>query len=110
MWVDIMTRKEAQNTPQEDVSPPQPQKWQLRVVVWETKGVPVKDSKSTDIFVIGKPHELKAQSTDVLHLDILPYNVEFRFTFGQKTEKEATTGVWFGILSFQPKFLDGQFR
>jgi hypothetical protein len=41
MWVDILTPAEAKQLPMIDVKPPQPEQFELRVVVWEVKKIPV---------------------------------------------------------------------
>eukprot|EP01121_Diplochlamys_sp_Union-15-3_P000814 TRINITY_DN10677_c0_g1_i1.p1 TRINITY_DN10677_c0_g1~~TRINITY_DN10677_c0_g1_i1.p1 ORF type:complete len:370 (-),score=70.08 TRINITY_DN10677_c0_g1_i1:33-1142(-) len=65
MFVDILTESDAAANPPEDISPPKPQNWQLRIVIWETENVAFKDNKSNDIFVSARPQGLEPQTTDV---------------------------------------------
>jgi len=64
LWVDILTPEEAERTPVEDISPPSPLDYELRVIVWETKDVPFKDKNMSDIFVTGYPEGQHPQVTD----------------------------------------------
>ena len=41
MWVDILTPGEAKELPMVDIKPPPPEGFELRVVVWETRNVPL---------------------------------------------------------------------
>jgi len=64
MWVDIMTPEEAKSNPPENIAPPSPITYELRVIIWETKEVVFKDKNSSDIFVTCYPEGQKPQVTD----------------------------------------------
>ena len=66
LWVDILTPEEAKITPVEDISPPVPTMYELRVIVWETRKVVLKDKqgKSSDIFVCAFPEGQEPQPTE----------------------------------------------
>jgi hypothetical protein len=59
MWVDIFPRDEIPLPPKIDISPPQPQHYELRVIIWNTEDVILDESsvlsgeKMSDIFVKG---------------------------------------------------------
>jgi len=65
MWLDILTPEEARSTPQENIAPPAPLQFELRVIIWETKEVTFKDKNMSDIFVVCYPESQKPQMTDV---------------------------------------------
>jgi len=64
MWVDVLTVDEASKIPIEDIQPPIPLPYELRVIVWETKEVAFKDKTMSDIFVAGYPEGQDPQVTD----------------------------------------------
>jgi len=64
MWVDIMTQDEAKKNPPENIAPPVPIDYELRVIVYSTKEVVFKDKKMSDIFVTVYPEGQKPQLTD----------------------------------------------
>jgi hypothetical protein len=43
MWIEIMTPSEAKELPMIDIKPPPPEEFELRVIVWNTKDVPMKN-------------------------------------------------------------------
>jgi len=47
MWVDILTPAEAKELPMPDIKPPKPEEFELRVVVWETRNVPIKTATTS---------------------------------------------------------------
>jgi hypothetical protein len=50
LWVDILTPEEAKITPPEDISVPDATEYELRVIVWNTRKVILKDKgKSSDV-------------------------------------------------------------
>jgi hypothetical protein len=51
MWLEILTEREARLNPPKDISPPAAKPFELRVVIWETKEVALKDDNKSDIFV-----------------------------------------------------------
>jgi len=65
MWVDLFTPEEAKLNPPEDIKPPLPLQYELRVIIWETKEVTFKDKNMSDIFVAVYPEGQKPQMTDV---------------------------------------------
>jgi hypothetical protein len=46
MWLDILTPEEAKNNPLLDISPTPPAPYQLRVVVWKTRGLKARKKQS----------------------------------------------------------------
>jgi len=64
IWIDIMTMEEASKNPPENISPPLPLEYELRVIVWEASNVAFKDKHMSDIFVSGYPEKQKPQLTD----------------------------------------------
>jgi hypothetical protein len=62
LWVDIMTPEEARKNPPEDIRPPQPERWQVRAIVWTVSKV-IFDGK-VDLFVTAKLGDQKHQLTD----------------------------------------------
>jgi len=42
LWVDILTPQEAKQNPMIDIKPPAPEEFEVRLVIWETKDVPMK--------------------------------------------------------------------
>jgi len=67
MWVDILTLDEAKLNPPENCAPPPPREYELRVIIWETKNVVMKDPgkvAESDIFVVAYPEGSKPQNTD----------------------------------------------
>ncbi|VDP88615.1 unnamed protein product [Echinostoma caproni] len=73
MWVDLFEREVAVPPPAIDISPRQPFKWELRVIVWNTADVILNDTslfsseQSSDIYVKGwvKGVGIDDQKTDV---------------------------------------------
>jgi len=65
LWVDILTPEEASKTPMEDISPPLPLGYEMRVIVWNTREVVFKDKNMSDIFCTGYPEGQDPQVTDV---------------------------------------------
>ena len=43
LWVEMMTPGEARTCPMFDIKPPPPEQFELRVVVWQTKDVPMRN-------------------------------------------------------------------
>jgi len=43
LWVEMMTPAEATQVPMMDIKPPPPEEFELRVIVWKTKDVPMKN-------------------------------------------------------------------
>jgi hypothetical protein len=43
LWVEIMTPAESREVPMMDIKPPPPEEFELRVIVWKTKDVPMKN-------------------------------------------------------------------
>eukprot|EP01129_Flabellula_baltica_P015819 TRINITY_DN818_c0_g1_i2.p1 TRINITY_DN818_c0_g1~~TRINITY_DN818_c0_g1_i2.p1 ORF type:complete len:1117 (-),score=284.37 TRINITY_DN818_c0_g1_i2:362-3712(-) len=65
LWIDIMTPEEAKATPAEDITPPQPERWQIRAIVWNVADVETQGRGKVDLFVTGKLGNHKHQLTDV---------------------------------------------
>merc|ERR1712013_476847 len=72
LWLEILTDGEHKRNPMLDISPPSPAPYELRVIVWECKGVTIKDemTKMNDLYVSGfldgsTEKKLKAQQTDL---------------------------------------------
>jgi len=70
MWVEVMTPQEAAKNPPVDISPPKPEDYELRAIVWDMKKVASKDSnfltgKNSDVFVSIQPEGLKPLKTDI---------------------------------------------
>ena len=55
----------AKSQPPEDIKPPVATGYELRVIVWETRKVALKDKdgKSSDIFIVGYPEGVEPQPT-----------------------------------------------
>eukprot|EP00033_Pygsuia_biforma_P002484 GCRY01002754.1.p1 GENE.GCRY01002754.1~~GCRY01002754.1.p1 ORF type:complete len:1277 (-),score=458.89 GCRY01002754.1:265-4095(-) len=64
MWIEILEAEEALNIPRSPISPPSPEAFQLRAVVWNTKEVVLKDKNMSDIVVTGNITNQKRQKTD----------------------------------------------
>jgi hypothetical protein len=64
LWLEILTEKEASKIPMEQLSPPAPIEYELRVIVWDTKDVVFKDDKMSDIFCSVYPEGQDHQVTD----------------------------------------------
>ncbi|MES1915775.1 MAG: hypothetical protein MHM6MM_007676, partial [Cercozoa sp. M6MM] len=72
LWVDILTAEEAKRSPILDISPPPPQPYELRVIIWGCKDVAIKDTITdmNDLYVTGQLElgrgapVLKRQQTD----------------------------------------------
>jgi len=66
MWVDIIPHEEADTRPPLDIKPPPPQKWELRVIVWNGKNLPldVDDSGLADWYVTCRFAGGKEKKTD----------------------------------------------
>ena len=56
LWLEILTDLEHKKEPMIDIAPPTPQPYELRVIVWECKGVTIKDTvtQMNDLYVTGK--------------------------------------------------------
>ena len=54
LWVDIMSMQDARNKPVWDISKPPSERWELRMVVYQARGLTVKDAleNMNDPFVI----------------------------------------------------------
>ncbi|KAA0191737.1 Otoferlin [Fasciolopsis buskii] len=90
MWVDIFEREVAVPPPAIDISPRQPAKWELRVIVWNTADVILNDTslfsseQSSDIYVKGwiKGVGIDDQKTDVHYRSLSGEgNFNWRFIF-----------------------------
>ena len=66
LWVDILTPEEAAKNPPEAITPPAPRDMEVRVIVWDTRNVILKDNdgKRSDILVVGIMEGQQPQSTD----------------------------------------------
>ena len=42
LWVDVYTPNEAKTLPMIDIKPPAPEEFELRMIIWETKDIPMK--------------------------------------------------------------------
>lgn len=59
-WVDIMTEKDAPNTPIWNILPRPSEKFQIRIVVWSVLDMPLMDFEGmSDLFVICKFEDQK---------------------------------------------------
>lgn len=66
LWVDILTIKEAKKYPLIDISLPPPEPYEIRVIIWRTKGVPAEDvSGMNDLYVKAWLEGEKEQKTDI---------------------------------------------
>jgi hypothetical protein len=63
MWVDLMTPAQAARYPPVKITPPPPQEFEVRVIVWGTRGVRL-DVAGNDLFVRAQLHGDKEQETD----------------------------------------------
>eukprot|EP00753_Platysulcus_tardus_P013875 PLAT3886.1.p1 GENE.PLAT3886.1~~PLAT3886.1.p1 ORF type:complete len:1326 (-),score=569.73 PLAT3886.1:111-4088(-) len=54
MWLEMYTPDAFMKIPQEPLYPPKPEDWELRLVVWSARKVPLVDGASVDIFVSGE--------------------------------------------------------
>ncbi|KAF7258644.1 hypothetical protein EG68_04847 [Paragonimus skrjabini miyazakii] len=90
MWVDIFEREVAVPPPVIDISPRQPQQYELRVIVWNTADVILNDTsifsseQSSDIYVKGwiKGVGIDDQKTDVHYRSLSGEgNFNWRFIF-----------------------------
>jgi hypothetical protein len=90
MFVEILTVEEAKRQPVWRIKPPPPEQYELRVIVWGCKGVPIKDTltEKTDLYITGSVDESGAavapamQTTDT-HLrarnGVGNFNWRFKF-------------------------------
>jgi hypothetical protein len=44
LWLEVLTVADASAIPPLPLSPPQPEKWELRVVIWETRKCTMRDT------------------------------------------------------------------
>jgi hypothetical protein len=51
MWVEVMTLEEARKTPMSRMPVITKDEYEIRLIVWETRDVPLVNGKSVDIFV-----------------------------------------------------------
>lgn len=68
MWVDILTTAEAKTSPAIDIKPPRKTPFEIRLIVWKSRGFSLKDRflKQSDVFVKGFLGDSgQAQCTDV---------------------------------------------
>ncbi len=66
-WLELLSSKDAKNNPPIDISPPKPKPFELRVVIWKTRGLPSKDSitNQNDLYITGEVENFcKPQETD----------------------------------------------
>ncbi|XP_076648742.1 otoferlin [Halictus rubicundus] len=88
LWIDMFQFGELPPKPASDISPPVPQEYEIRVIVWNTEDVPLVDSqfltgeKCSDIYVKGWILYDNYQKTDV-HYNSLngEGNFNWRFIF-----------------------------
>eukprot|EP00742_Colponemidia_sp_Colp-10_P006543 GILJ01007013.1.p1 GENE.GILJ01007013.1~~GILJ01007013.1.p1 ORF type:complete len:1298 (-),score=199.01 GILJ01007013.1:115-4008(-) len=88
MWVDLLPVADALSIPAEILIKPEPEPFEIRVVIWDTKKVPLVDGTSVDIFVTGElatsagfnGGEPERQSTDV-HMGSEDGHGEFQWRF-----------------------------
>jgi len=66
LWVDIMTPEQARKNPPENIEPPQPERWEVRAIVWNVENVlfNFEGGETVDLFVTGKLGDHKHQLTD----------------------------------------------
>ena len=87
MWVEILSPEDAIKFPPLDISPPKPMDYELRCIVWEAKGMALKDKANllsdamSDIFVSVQPDQMKPQKTDI-HWRSQGEGKQTRFLFG----------------------------
>eukprot|EP00743_Colponemidia_sp_Colp-15_P011268 GILK01012542.1.p1 GENE.GILK01012542.1~~GILK01012542.1.p1 ORF type:complete len:1447 (-),score=299.86 GILK01012542.1:238-4578(-) len=67
LWVDIMPEAEARRVPMLNITPPPPEPWELRVIVWQTKDVVPKDTitDQNDLFMRCWMEGSEKQDTDI---------------------------------------------
>lgn len=71
MWVEVLTPEEARKTPMARLQVQNKDEYELRLIVWETKDVPLVNGESVDVFVkvqfdpTGWAGELIEKQTDV---------------------------------------------
>jgi len=98
MWVVLLTPEEAEKIPIEDIHPPQPQRWQIRIIIWNVDGIPHKKGifSGKDFFVSGKLGTQKPQVTDVnysSHDGTGAFNWRFIFDFILPTKLENRLNI-----------------
>jgi hypothetical protein len=70
LWVDILTASDAKRNPIEHIKPPSPLEFELRVIIWKTDEITIKDeiTEQNDLYVTGSldiPGYEDRQKTDV---------------------------------------------
>ncbi len=51
MWVEVLTLEEARKTPMARLQQERKDEYEIRLIIWETRDVPILSGKSVDIFV-----------------------------------------------------------
>jgi hypothetical protein len=51
MWVEVMTQEEARKTPMSRLQVQSKDEYELRLIVWETRDVPLVNGDSVDVYV-----------------------------------------------------------
>jgi hypothetical protein len=51
MWVEVLTKEEARKTPMARLQQERKDEYEIRLIIWETRDVPIINGSSVDIFV-----------------------------------------------------------
>jgi hypothetical protein len=67
LWVDLVPKHGVNTTPLFDITPPPPEDFEMRIVVWKCEGIPAGDefSDQSDLYVKLRLGETEWRSTDV---------------------------------------------
>jgi len=72
LWMEMMTPQEAKKYPLIDIKPPPMQPHELRVIIWECKGVPFGDhwEEMSDLFITGELETTVAEEENYQQTDL----------------------------------------
>jgi hypothetical protein len=51
MWVEVLTKEEARKIPMSRLQQERKDEYEIRLIIWETRDVPIVNGNTTDIFV-----------------------------------------------------------
>ena len=102
MWVEVLTQEEARRTPMARLQVQSKEEYEIRLIVWETRDVPLTNGDSVDIFVkvqfdpTGWSGNLVDKQTDVHYS-----SKDGRGVFNYRFKFDVSTPCEFPRLKFQ---------
>jgi hypothetical protein len=99
MWMDVLSLEDAKKHPPRNITPPAPEEWELRIVVWSACDVPLGDpfEEMNDLYIMCSLGGDKYKSTDT-HLRLAAgktghFNFRMKFPVSLPVSEDSEGGT-----------------